>query len=56
MFTQQEKEVLIKVISEVRVMPLAPDAIPLITVLQSAAKKIAESQDKGAGGLHSDRD
>lgn len=45
MFTQQEKEVLIKVISEVRVSPLAPDAIPLFTILQSAAKKIAESQE-----------
>jgi hypothetical protein len=45
MFTQQEKEVLVKVISEVRVAPLAPDAIPLLTILQSAAKKIVEAQE-----------
>lgn len=45
MFTQQEKEVLIKIISEVRVSPLAADAIPFLTVLQSAAKKILEAQE-----------
>lgn len=45
MFTQQEKEILIKVISDVRVSPLAPDAIPLFTILQSAAKKIVDAQE-----------
>jgi hypothetical protein len=44
MFTQQERELLIKVISEVRIAPLSADAIPLLTLLQSAAQKIASSQ------------
>jgi hypothetical protein len=46
MLTQQEKEVLLKVISEYRIHPLAVDAIPLLTVLQSAAKKVFEAQEK----------
>lgn len=44
MFTQQERELLIKVISEVRIAPLSADAIPLLTLLQSSAQKIASSQ------------
>ena len=44
MFTQQERELLIKVISEVRIAPLSADAIPLLTLLQSSAQKIASNQ------------
>ena len=44
MFTQQERDLLIKVISEVRIAPLSSDAIPLLTLLQSAAQKIASNQ------------
>ena len=46
MFTPQEKELLIKVLSDVRVSPLAQDAIPLLTILQSAARKILAEQDE----------
>ena len=44
MFTQQERELLIKIISDVRIAPLSADAIPLLTLLQSAAQKVASSQ------------
>lgn len=39
MFTQEEKEVLFKILGDVKINPLDSNTIPLVTIIQSIAKK-----------------
>lgn len=52
MFSPQEKELLLKLLSEFRVNPLAGDAVAIIQLIQSAARKVLESTEPRDEVLH----
>jgi len=39
-FTKDEKEVLFRILGDVKINPLDSNTIPLVTVIQSIAKKV----------------
>lgn len=44
MFTQEEKEVLFRILGDVKVNPLDSNTIPLVTIIQSIAKKAFKAE------------
>ena len=55
MFDNQEKDLLIKILSDVKIHPLATDSIALLSIIQNIAKKIvAASSDSDAQMLNAD--
>lgn len=54
MFVKEEKEFLVRLLSDVKVNPLSVEAVPMIQIIQSIARKVfaaVESSDQGAGSL-----
>lgn len=52
MFVKEEKEFLVRLLSDVKVNPLSVEAVPMIQIIQSIARKVfatVEGSDQGAG-------
>ena len=56
MFTKEEREMLVRIFSDVKINPLSVEAIPLVAMMQSIAKKVFAAGDQGElqGEAHND--
>jgi hypothetical protein len=56
MFTKEEREMLVRIFSDVKINPLSVEAIPLIAMMQSIAKKVFAAGESGElqGEAHND--
>lgn len=53
MFIKEEKEFLVRLLSDVKVNPLSVEAVPMIQIIQSIARKVfatVEGSDQVANG------
>jgi len=47
LFSKDEREVLIRILSDVKINPLDPSTVTLVTIIQSIAKKVVAASSDG---------